>query len=107
MINSVVPRISVSTFSLDRVKKEVTGMLKEKTDRRRTLRREPTESLAQVIFSLEEPWRSRFLVWLSERADGECGSRLPSQRQVAAWLDDADVSREVAVLLNRWLGKTL
>lgn len=107
MIDSKVTRISVATFSLDRLKKEVTEMLKEKIDRRRTLRRGQTESLARVIFSLEEPWRTRFLVWLSERADGECCSSLPSQRQVAAWLDDAALSREVAVLLNKWLGKTL
>jgi hypothetical protein len=101
-------RISVPTFSLGRMKKkEVTGMIKERLDRRRTFKRGQTESLTEVIFSLEEPWRSRFLVWLSERANGGCGARLPSQRQVAVWLDDSALSREVAVLLNKWLGKTL
>jgi hypothetical protein len=82
-------------------------MIREKRDRRGVRRRGQTESLAQVIFSLEEPWRSRFLLWLSERANGGCGRRLPSQRQVTIWLDDMDLSREVALLLNKWLGKTV
>jgi hypothetical protein len=82
-------------------------MIREKRDRRGVRRRGQTESLAQVIFSLEEPWRSRFLLWLSERANGGSGRRLPSQRQVAIWLDDMDLSREVALLLNKWLGKTV
>ncbi len=107
MIDFATTRISAPFFSLNRASKEVAEMLKERVDRRQILSRGQTESLARVIFSLEEPWRSRFLVWLSERANGNSGTRLPSQRQVTVWLDDAALSREVALLLNKWLGKTL
>ena len=72
-----------------------------------TVAPQQTESMARVIFSLEEPWRSRFLWWLSERANGEYGHQLPSRTQVAGWRDDMDLSREVALLLNKWLGKTM
>lgn len=82
-------------------------MLMENHNGRGTLTRGQTESLTEVIFSLEEPWRSRFLWWLSERANGEYGRRPPSQTQVSGWLDDMSLSREVALLLNRWLGKTM
>lgn len=107
MISSIATRTSVPTFSLDRSNEEVTGMIREKLGRSKTLANGQRESLTQVIFSMEEPWRSRFLVWLSDRANGGCGTRLPSQRQVAVWLDDEALSREVAVLLDKWLGKTL
>lgn len=107
MTSSIATRASVPASSLDRVDDGVTGMLKERLGRRRTLTTGQTESLTPVIFSLEEPWRSRFPLWLSDRANGGCGTRLPSQRQGAVWLDDKAPSRKVAVLLDKWLGKTL
>jgi hypothetical protein len=68
MVRSIATRVSVPTFSLDRLDDEVEGL-----GHRRTLRRGQTESLTEVILSLEEPWRSRSLLWLSDRANGSAG----------------------------------
>ena len=66
---------------------------------------ETAESLADALFSLAEPWRSRFLTFLAERAtrwawDGGA----PSRQQVAGWLGDASLFEVMALMLYRWSG---
>lgn len=64
------------------------------------------ESLAENLFSLEEPWRGRFLTLVAQRAtrwtwDG----RSPTQDEVATWLDDGNLYHVAALLLNVWQGR--
>ena len=66
---------------------------------------ETAESLADALFSLAEPWRSRFLTFLAQRAtrwawDG----RPPSRQQVAGWLGDTSLYEVMALMLYRWAG---
>jgi hypothetical protein len=63
------------------------------------------DSLAEALFSLAEPWRSRFLAFLAERAtrwawDGGT----PSRQQVAVWLGDSSLYEVMALMLCRWAG---
>nr|HID12944.1 hypothetical protein [Anaerolineae bacterium] len=61
-------------------------------------------SLTEALFSLEEPWRGRFLTLVANRAtSGTWNSRQPTREEVAAWLEaDLDLCREVTLLLNAW-----
>jgi hypothetical protein len=67
--------------------------------------RERTNSLTDSLFSLEEPWRSRFLTLLANRARGwRRDEQLPTREEVATWLDDQGLCREVELLLSVWRG---
>ena len=66
---------------------------------------ETADSLADALFGLAEPWRSRFLTFLAERAtrwtwDG----RPPTRQQVAGWLCDSSLYEVMALMLYRWAG---
>ena len=62
------------------------------------------ESLIEALFSLEEPWRGRFLNLVANLAtrwtwDG----RRPTQEEIIAWLRaDRDLYRGVKLLLDAW-----
>ena len=68
-----------------------------------TARKEIAVSLAETLFTLEEPWRSRFLSLVASQAtDGAWNGPLPTKEQVTAWLNEWDHYRAVALLLNVW-----
>lgn len=65
-------------------------------------------STARTILGLEEPWRSRFLIWVADRAGQSVPNKqLPTSEQVANWLDEQDIYPKVKALLAVWTGKTL
>ena len=61
------------------------------------------ESLTKDLFSLEEPWRSRFLELVAnETMDWEWEGQSPTQEEVATWLSDGDLHQKVMQILNAW-----
>jgi hypothetical protein len=63
-----------------------------------------SESLAQTMFSLEEPWRGRFLELVATMATSKTKTRQqPSQKQVATWLSASPgLYQDIRYLLNAW-----
>ena len=69
------------------------------------VRIESTESLADGLLSLEEPWRSRFLYLLASRAADSNHTGHPATREdVSRWLRDRLLREEISSLLDVWLG---
>jgi len=62
------------------------------------------EALVDALFSLDEPWRGRFLDLVAEMATGgEWNEHAPSREQVLAWLEsDVRLYRDIALMLNTW-----
>jgi hypothetical protein len=62
------------------------------------------ESLVEELFSLEEPWRGRFLALVKSWATGNSQEDwIPPQEQVVSWLqEDFILYRDVAALLHAW-----
>ncbi len=60
--------------------------------------------LAQLLFSLEEPWQSRFLnVVLDMASDKTKTKQLPTQNEIAAWLDaNPSLYQDVRYMLDSW-----
>ena len=66
---------------------------------------ERAKSLTATLFSLEEPWQSRFLDLVANQATGWAwNGRPPTQDEVTTWLGDTDLYREIARLLHVWQG---
>jgi hypothetical protein len=68
-----------------------------------------TESSAELVtenlFSLTDPWRDRFLAFVAERALGKgWNGRLPTKKEVTAWLCKESLCQAVTLLLNTWQG---
>jgi len=62
-----------------------------------------SDSLAEALFSMEEPWQSRFLILVAEMATNwTWNGRIPTHREIVTWLSDPDVRREVALMLRSW-----
>jgi len=60
-------------------------------------------SLTETLFSLEEPWRSRFLNLLANYATGwKWNGQSPTQEEVASWLGDNILHQEVTLMLTAW-----
>ncbi len=60
-------------------------------------------ALAESLFALEEPWRSRFLSWVACRAGGRAAlDSIPTQSQMADWLRDCEVYRDTVALFRAW-----
>jgi hypothetical protein len=61
-------------------------------------------SLTRDLFSLEEPWQSRFLELIANLATNwTWDGQRPTREDVTAWLStDADLYREVKLLLEAW-----
>jgi len=62
------------------------------------------KSLTDTLFSLEEPWRGRFLDLVANLATSWAwdGQR-PTRKEMAAWLSaDLELYREVKQLLETW-----
>lgn len=62
------------------------------------------EGLVDDLYSLSEPWRSRFLQLVAERATGRTwNGRRPTREELAIWLGtDLGLYREVLLLLRAW-----
>jgi hypothetical protein len=62
------------------------------------------ESLTETLFSLEEPWRSRFLYLIANRATGGqvCREQPPSKEEVTNWLGNGSLQQAVTLLLKAW-----
>jgi hypothetical protein len=62
------------------------------------------ELLAQLLFSLEEPWQGRFLDVVANMASNKTKTKmLPTQTEVATWLDaNPSLRQDVRYLLDAW-----
>lgn len=60
--------------------------------------------LAQFLFSLEEPWQSRFLDVVLDMASNETQTKpLPTRNEIAAWLDASPgLYQDVRYMLDSW-----
>jgi hypothetical protein len=63
------------------------------------------DELIRILFSLEEPWQSRFLDLVANLATNSTwDGQPPTREEVMAWLSaDLDLYREVRLLLEAWL----
>ncbi len=66
--------------------------------------KETVESLVEALFSLDEPWRGRFLSLVATWATGGTwNGRRPRREEVTAWLAaDTGLCRVVRLMLNSW-----
>jgi hypothetical protein len=63
------------------------------------------ELLTEDLFSLDEPWRSRFLELVANEATGwRWEGRPPTREEVTTWLGDGELHYKVAQILNAWQG---
>lgn len=62
------------------------------------------KSLANDLFSLSEPWRSRFLDLVTSQATTDCAwsEQSLTRGQVTIWLSDCDLYQHVTLLLHAW-----
>jgi hypothetical protein len=70
--------------------------------------RHAAEALTDALFSLDEPWRGRFVDWVARTVtqDGHAGLQ-PTREQVFAWfLADAGLSRDTKLMLIAWGART-
>jgi len=59
--------------------------------------------LAEDIFSLQEPWRGRFLTYVARRAAGEPMAPCSlTEEEVIGWLHSWPVYRDVKRMLDVW-----
>ena len=69
---------------------------------------EQAESLTETVFSMEEPWRSRFLNVIATQATRRIwDERSPTQEEVVTWLSNTTLYKTVEDLLNVWQGVRL
>jgi hypothetical protein len=59
------------------------------------------QSLAERLFSLEEPWRSRFLELIAAHAEAPSAADL-CQEEVAEWLCNQRLYQQVRLMLRAW-----
>lgn len=64
------------------------------------------DSLTEDLFSLDEPWRGRFLNLVASRATMKTGDRRqPTPEEVAAWFEaNPFLRRSISLLLYTWQG---
>jgi len=70
----------------------------------RIVLRQDIERLVDALYSLGEPWRSRFLDLVANRATGGAWrGRQPAREDLLIWFGtDLRLYREVALLLQTW-----
>ena len=63
-----------------------------------------TEALVDAMYSMEEPWQTRFLHLMAALANGgKSNGRTPTRGEVAAWLAaNPTLRREMRQLLHAW-----
>lgn len=60
--------------------------------------------LVDLVYSLREPWLSRFVELIEERAGASrIEGHAPSRMQVAVWLSDACLGDFVGQMLHAWM----
>ena len=66
--------------------------------------RDKARSLAEALFSLDEPWQGRFLDLVANLATNSVwDGRRPTREEVLVWLNaDSDLCQEVKLLLDAW-----
>jgi len=63
----------------------------------------PGSLLADRIYELDEPWRTRFIELIAQRVDATVlAGSLPSRMQVAVWLADRQLAHLVELMLRTW-----
>lgn len=62
--------------------------------------------LVEVLYGLEEPWRTRFLMLIAKLATGQqWKDHIPNRNATEAWLaEDARLQHQVAQMLEAWAG---
>lgn len=62
--------------------------------------------LVEELYALEEPWRTRFLVFIAKLATGrQWDDQTPSRSTTEAWLaEHAWLQKQVARMLDTWVG---
>jgi hypothetical protein len=70
----------------------------------RTGMRDKAKALTDALFSLEEPWRGRFLNLVANLATSWAwDGQPPTRKQVTNWLGtDLELYREMKLLLDAW-----
>ncbi len=58
------------------------------------------DRITEQIFALDEPWRGRFIAYISAHVNGD--SQPVDQNRVNAWLCDPILRRMVEALLRAW-----
>ncbi|RLC91088.1 MAG: hypothetical protein DRI79_03790 [Chloroflexi bacterium] len=73
-------------------------------ERAQIISKESVESLVEALFSLDEPWRGRFLTLVAKQATRwKWDGQRPGWEEMVAWLStDPCLYREVALLLDAW-----
>lgn len=67
------------------------------------LRTDDPEALAVRIFALSEPWRGRFVGFIAHSVGYRNGHGAgPTQAQVATWLRDRRLFRQVKTMVDTW-----
>jgi hypothetical protein len=62
------------------------------------------ELLVESLFSLQDPWRDRFLVFVAQRALGQAwDGQLPTENDVSGWLGSDGLRKTILLMLNRWM----
>jgi hypothetical protein len=63
------------------------------------------DSLTEDLFSLDEPWRGRFLRLVAARAMQVEDMQPPTPEEVSAWFEaDPSLRRRISTLLYMWQG---
>jgi hypothetical protein len=63
------------------------------------------ELLTEDLFSLDEPWRSRFLELVANEATGwGWEGQPPTREEIAIWLSNGELHQKVTQILNAWQG---
>lgn len=67
---------------------------------------ERAQAITKVLFSLQEPWRERFLSVVARMAQGHnTVEAIPQREQVVQWLaQDSCLCQYVSCLVRSWLG---
>jgi hypothetical protein len=67
--------------------------------------RREVEDLVEALFSVEEPWRTRFLGLTANLATGwTWDGQQPNKARLTTWLQtDPDLDRKVRVMVRAWL----
>jgi hypothetical protein len=59
--------------------------------------------LTEALFAMDEPWRTRFLALLANRATNwTWDGSVPTHAEVETWLSDVRMRRLVTYLLRTW-----
>jgi hypothetical protein len=63
-------------------------------------------SVAEHVFALPEPWRSRFLTLIAQYAQGDRMVGQPTEEEVLGWLRDDELSERIRLMLRSWTHST-